>query len=160
MWPLHEGALSASDLRPFAPLNYGTLAQAFHLGVIDVRVLVEGFRSPGFAVTPPSSWLKTFLLTSQYLDRERDVGEELRRLSRHDDVARPKLWMILARLILSRYPDHDEALRVLQETFQELGAPMEMRPHTLYGGAPADATPRSSESLVARLDAYLSRMGT
>jgi hypothetical protein len=63
--------------------------------------------------------------------------------------------MILARLIVDRYQP-SEALLVLQELFQELGAPDDMRPFTLYGSV-GDATgqPQSSEALIEKLKSFL-----
>ena len=133
MWPLFEGALTADDLRPFSPLGYRLLARALDLGLMNQGTLIDGFSRPGFAVAPPSTMLDVFLRTSSSFDRRRDIQEELDRLARSDDDKCPSLWMILARLILSRYADQYEALRILQEVYQVLGAPEEMRPYTLIG---------------------------
>jgi hypothetical protein len=159
MWPLYENALAAADLQSFAPLNYGVLAKALDLGLIDQRALVEGLAVPGFAVAPPSDLLEVFLRTSSEFDRRRDIQEELERLSLADDEKRPPLWMILARLILLRHLNADEALRVLQELFQELGAPEQMAPYTLYGVACNETEPKSAASIVASLASYLSQSG-
>lgn len=154
-WPLYAGSLTAQDLAVFQPLNYSVLAGAFDLGLIDVQTLANGFRTPGFAVVEPSEMLAIFLKTSSYIDRRRDIQEELQNLSRFDDKRRQELWVILAQLILKRYPDADEAVRVLEEVAQELGMPPTMQPFTLYGYDDR-ANPHTSQSSSAILDSLRS----
>jgi hypothetical protein len=157
MWPLCVGALTPKYLDRFRPLNYSVLAHAFEIGLVDHHTLADGFSKPGFAAAAPSKLLEIFLKTSSYIDRTRDIQEELCRLSAFDDKKRSALWMILARLILDNYPNPDEALRILQEVFQELGLPPAMRPFTLYGDADdsGSAASRSATALIARLDRFL-----
>ncbi len=120
---------------------------------------MEGLQTPEFAVRPPSELLETFLRTRSSFDRVRDIQEELDRLSGSDEERRPSLWMILARLIISRYSDHYEALVVLQQIYQMFGAPEEMRPYTLYGGSSTDDALLPTDTIVANLDAHLKGHG-
>jgi hypothetical protein len=153
-WPLHQSALNAELLRPFAPLGSKAIAQAINLGFLSQAELANVVKE---GLYPSSSAeLRTFLKTASYIDRRRDISEELDRLARkHEDAGRP-LWMILARLILKASRDPDSAVATLEQLYQWCDTPAALRPYTLYGTSSSAGISRSQE-LVEGLNAILQR---
>jgi hypothetical protein len=115
-WPLLPGALTADLLSPFAPLSYNALNCAYKLEFICDLQLYEVIRRK--MVSPPSEMLIVFANTAHYIDRRRDVHEELERLAiverEHDYTP---LWMTLARIVISNHADADAAVSMFEEIY-------------------------------------------
>lgn len=155
-WPLIPGALKADVLRPFAPLDAKIVAEAYELGFLNQSQLLDLVNTGVFS--PQSQYLSTFLKTASYIDRRRDISDELKRLASRSEQSAPPLWMVLARLIIQHYNDTDKALETLEQLYQWCDAPSALRPYTLYGTLNIGGGSRSRE-LVDELGDVLRRSG-
>ena|ERR1700736_3750178 len=150
-WPLLPGALTAKMLRPFAPIGYDAIAQAYDLGFINQTELGNVVRENLLPTESP--YLRIFVDTASTFDRQRDIQEELGRLAR-EHASGPPLWTVLARVILESYDDSDEAVRTLQQLYQWTGEPEALRPFTLIGGEYAEGVSKTKE-IVQALETFL-----
>jgi hypothetical protein len=155
-WPLVPGALGADVLRPFAPLNAKTVAQAYELGFLNQSQLTD-IVDMGL-ISTQSQYLTTLLKTASYIDRRRDISDELHRLASRGDDSAPPLWMLLARLIIQHYEDTDAALETLEQLYQWCDTPSALRPYTLFGRPNFSGVSRSRQ-IVGELDDVLRRSG-
>ncbi|MDB5070345.1 MAG: hypothetical protein JWM87_1456 [Candidatus Eremiobacteraeota bacterium] len=152
-WPLIAGALSANDLRQFAPLEFTALSQAYDLGFVDDSELASAIAA-GLARSQPHD-LELYLRTRAIFDRKRDIEEELRRLSLLDPPGSRPLWIVLARMILQHYSDAGQAVSMLEQLYQWCDRPEDLRPFTLYGGRESE----TAADQVSRLDRLLRERG-
>jgi hypothetical protein len=157
-WPLIPGLFDNEVPARLLPLGFGAVADAYRTGLLSREGLIRLTRLRGGTQPEPSELLVTFLKPS-WIDRSRDIEEELARLAACGDNLRPALWMILARMILSRYSDSAEALTMLQVLFDSVGAPSELKPYTLYGGESTDGSPSAMRARIAQLSQLLKRRG-
>jgi hypothetical protein len=154
-WPLVTGGITAGLLAKFAPISYTSLATARSLGFLKDSELRSVLRR-GLAQEAPD--LALLLDTASIFDRDRDIAEELDRLSRLEPASTTRLWQILGRVIIDEYDDPNEAVRTLEDLYQWFDLPAELRPYTLFVG-PSDGGYGSTQETVKAFDKFLRARG-
>lgn len=157
-WPLLPGALTTKVLSPFVPLSCNAVNSAHSLGFLSDSELHKVVRYDMLAT--PSAMLKIFIDTAHYIDRRRDISEELQRLAAIEQEAGRfvPLWMILARVVISTYPDSDKAVKMFEQIYTWCDNPTRLRPYTLYIVEEDRAYGNTGEA-VSRVDALLREQG-
>jgi hypothetical protein len=156
-WPLSPGALTCPVLSRFAPLSYSAVKCGYNLGFIDdenfYRIVKDGL------VPSVSPLLEVFVKTAHYIDRRRDIHDELERLAASELSPHViELWMVLARIVLIYYRDEAAAMRMIDAIFGWCDNPDELRPFTSYSELGSCIYPTAADVIVG-LNAVLSRHG-
>lgn len=154
-WPLVSGGITAGLLAKFAPISYTSLAAARSLGFLKDSELRNILRKELAHEAPD---LALFLDTASIFDRDRDIAEELDRLSRLEPASTTPLWQILGRVIIDEYEDPNKAVQTLEQLYQWFDLPAELRPYTLFVG-PSDGGYASTQETVRAFDKFLRARG-
>jgi hypothetical protein len=156
-WPLRQKALTADDLKPYLPASATAASQAHSLGLLSDAELFVLVRNKQLATT--SEMLEIFVRTAHYIDRRRDIREELERLSLFERDSCPTLlWMILARLVIDTRDTPGDAIRDFEIIFDLCDNPEALRPFTLYSSRKEDRSSSPKEA-VSRLNSLLVARG-